>query len=283
MAYYYGDPLLGSMCLPAWIHIPMSTAIARIYTPEGFVVAADGRAYNPEKRTVINETAKKIFQIRDLGRSIAYAIVGTVRIYQDGSNETVFDLVTELAKAQAQLETTKSRNILGYAIRLSRPINELLKRAKDSGRITAYPTSDNPQVNERGSTIAHVFLDGYYNDIPCRATIRFFHENQRLAQPEVLPEGLAVGSMLAYGSAEITHLLETEDARFVKYIRPKHRRAEMALTDAIETAKSYIEAHCDPEAMKIDEKFARTVGRPVHIATITPAEGFQWVPEFKPV
>jgi hypothetical protein len=45
---------------------------------------------------------------------------------------------------------------------------------------------------------------------------------------------------------------------------------------------SYIQASADPEAAKVDE-YANAIGGHIHMATITPTEGFQWVPGFEPI
>jgi len=59
------------------VSVPMSTAIVRTYTSDGFVIAADGRVRGAEDGCVISDTVQKIFPI---GGStpyfLAYSISG---------------------------------------------------------------------------------------------------------------------------------------------------------------------------------------------------------------
>jgi hypothetical protein len=48
-------------------------------------------------------------------------------------------------------------------------------------------------------------------------------------------------------------------------------------------AHAYIKACSGPEALAMDPKPCAGIGGRVHIATITPKDGFQWVPGFEPV
>lgn len=93
----------------------MSTAIARIYTPEGFVVAADGRAYDPDNRMVISDSVQKIFPIEQSRRRLAYALAGTAGLTRKNSPEVVFDFVSETAKAVEALAETRPRSLRHYA------------------------------------------------------------------------------------------------------------------------------------------------------------------------
>src|ERR1039457_7383111 len=67
---------LGEECPSGPTCIPMSTAIARIWTSDGFVVAADGRQTNSLTREVMTDSAQKIFPVEHPHRKLAYAIAG---------------------------------------------------------------------------------------------------------------------------------------------------------------------------------------------------------------
>jgi len=58
----------------------MPTAIVRVYTNEGFVIAADGRNLNSEAQPgtdpIITDEAQKIFPAQHHKASLAYAIAG---------------------------------------------------------------------------------------------------------------------------------------------------------------------------------------------------------------
>jgi len=69
----------------------MSTAIVRTYTPEGFVIAADGRVRN-EDGNVVRDQAQKIFPIGGNNiRYLAYSISGTAGIPSRDATEVAFD------------------------------------------------------------------------------------------------------------------------------------------------------------------------------------------------
>src|SRR5881396_1161559 len=86
-------------------HFPMPTAIFVVYTKHGFVIGADGRKLGGEiERTkVISDTAQKIFPIENPGRSLAYAMCGTVGIDDIKGQTLAIDLTVEVEKAAKNL------------------------------------------------------------------------------------------------------------------------------------------------------------------------------------
>ena len=132
------------------------TAIVRLYLPEGFVIAADGRKMHSENPSLSTETAQKIIRIEEK------------RKQHPGSSEpSIFGDAHRFALALSSLITGK------------------LAAVKKSGKIAEYPGSP-PMSMETGETIAELFLDGFYNDKPSRAGIRFRHDKQTLLAPENL-------------------------------------------------------------------------------------------------
>src|ERR1017187_1690816 len=79
--------------------IPMSTAISRVYTKDGFVVAADGRAQNSEDGSIISDSTQKIFLINQPNISLAYSLAGTVGITPEKSDNVIFDFYDESRRA----------------------------------------------------------------------------------------------------------------------------------------------------------------------------------------
>jgi hypothetical protein len=258
--------------------IPMSTAIFRRYTPHGFIIAADSRNSNPLDHSVISNECQKIFCIRNCEGTFAMVFSGTVGITADEGEELVWDLCQEALKSAASLESRRTSTLHGMAVRICRPVNQLLREIKKDGRTSKYPDFEPFIVGDGGTTIARLFIDGYHRGIPARVNVRFWHETQRLMEPDIRHVDLYLGDII-YGSATIGDLLwRSEDPRFSAL---RLKPSGDPITDAIQTSESYIRACSIPEAAAIDERCYAIGGDP-QIATITPAGGFQWVPGYEP-
>jgi hypothetical protein len=260
----------------------MSTAIVRIYTEEGFVIAADGRQVR-EDGLPFNDGAQKIFPLCDERGSLAYAICGTTLMTSDDdTNEPVWDLAAEMAHAIKSLSGRKSKNLFGYATRLSRPINRHLKEAKQNGNIAKYPT-ETDMIDHDGSMIAEALIDGYYNGVPSRVSIKLYHRSQQLAEPEVFRDSIPTGSYVIHGSKLISESFRNPaDRRFADYGQLAWTNSPVTLSEAIKVSEGYIRACSSPEAIQMDAKCAG-IGGHIHIATITPKDGFRWVPGYEPI
>jgi len=166
----------------------MPTAIVRAYVVnEGFAIAADGRVTKDSGKTVVSDSYQKIFPIRDEWTQAAYAISGNTLFTRVDTGEVLWDLVVEATNAMASLQGRKSRTLAGYAVRMSRLINRSLEKAKLADPNNDYPVQEN-QPSEAGGTIADMLMLGYNNAQPSSIRIRFFHEDQLLAEPQVIPE-----------------------------------------------------------------------------------------------
>ena len=122
-------------------------------------------------------------------------------------------------------------------------------------------------------------LEGYYQGIPSRVNVRFFHENQKLAEPEIVVSSLDGPEV--FGSAIVSELLfDANNERFARF-RKKWNTASLA--GAVEICKTYILACSCPEALEVDKDFCAGIGGHIHVATITRASGFKWAPGLEPV
>jgi hypothetical protein len=265
--------------------------IVRTYTPEGFVVASDGRETAAEDNSVITEERQKIFPIVSPHGSLALSICGTVRIPSDDHSRIAVDITREAIESIESIKNRRSKNLCGLATRLSRPIFTAMRRVVETGEITRYPTSFDPVEGERGSTIARLALDGFYNGYASAASIRYFHEDGVLGEPEILPEPLHPGSHRGYGSPVIGRVLfDPDDERLDVFRNSKifEHRGSFMYTDqidlkaAIERSRRYIQA-CShhPEAIELDKRCIM-IGGKIQIATITRESGFQWLPGYEP-
>ena len=261
----------------------MPTAIFIMYTEEGFAFAADG-LQTKDDGTPVNQETQKVFPVKSPGRHLAYALAGTVVIGDTGGTKPIFDFVSESAKAVELLATRKPFGLQRYSEELASMVNEGLAAsmadAKANGVETEYPHYPAfTYENEEGSTIARLFVAGYYNNTPRWTSTRFFHIDQTLQEPAVETYPIIPGNSIGYGSKIVADLLyRTEDSRFSAYrINRRAKVEETTLLEAIELAIQTISAHTSPQAKEIDSVVCSLIGGRIHIGKITKLEGFQWV------
>jgi hypothetical protein len=251
----------------------MSTAIFGSYTQEGFVVAADGRAVNSDDPSKVKNWEQKIFDISGNGNHIACSFSGNIELTPEQSEDVVFDFRKAIVEASKDRSDPGSMDLHGYALRLSRTVNELLDETRASGNMAKF---DTPPVHTtpEGSMIALAFLEGYYNGTPQRVDVKFWHKDQKLLEPQIVKQPVALSLRLIVGPPEICRLLFfTYDPRFAAYRRNKSGIPTLA--EQVEICKKFILACTDPEAIKIDAGCSG-IGGHIHVATITASDGFSW-------
>src|SRR4051794_36373487 len=113
----------------------MSTAIISTYTPDGFVIAADGRTCRDDDLSIVSDTTQKIFPAQDRAGVVACSMAGTVGLTANGSDEVVIDLYQETVMITASLADRESKNLYGYAVRLSKALNAALATVKSNGSL----------------------------------------------------------------------------------------------------------------------------------------------------
>src|SRR5690242_5166141 len=88
------------------------TAIASVYTPLGFIIAADGRCRSDDElsgREYETDNAQKIFPIENEDRVLAYSLIGF-----GGTNDGKFKSLDEIAKVSATLANRRFNDIESY-------------------------------------------------------------------------------------------------------------------------------------------------------------------------
>jgi|CZKX01.1.fsa_nt_gi hypothetical protein len=283
-----GPILIGPLC------ISMPTALAHIFSDGGFVIAADGlstvkRADGPK---VECKHAKKIFHLPGIDREVACAFVGIATLSND-AGEPAFDFTAEFVKAAQTVRSRLTRDANDFASQICPLVQQNLIAVKRGGSFSRYPSPEPHRLGESGRTMVRIYLDGYFSGQPFRTGIRFYHVDQELAWgPAFHDLGRSYKSILT-GSDRVARLLfDTEDPRLDKYrtdacrrvaTRYKHPDTVITLEDAIEAARNFIEACSDPVALEIDGKDNHhPIGGRIHIATVTPRDGFRWVPGYEP-
>jgi hypothetical protein len=253
----------------------MSTAIARIYTREGFVIAADGRE-SDQSGNVRSDRVQKIFSVEHPCRRLAYTIAGKIQLTQLFSpGEVLFDFVGETSKALEDLAHSKCRSLIDFSRALADKLMFPLSDAK-TARLSATPPGF---ANSESNT--HIFIDGYYNHLPKRTHIIFHHFGA--AQTET-DKKATIGSLRSnhgYGSQRVLQRLDEEDDFFADY-KPCKISEELTLADAIVIARNRVRAHFDPLAIKLDPS-CRAMGGHIHIAKVTREDGLRWAPGFEPL
>lgn len=260
----------------------MSTAIVRAYTEDGFVVASDGLVRGSDDGKILHFAKQKIFSFGG-ARSLAFSFTGSIELGTRHRAGVVFDFIAAVSAAVQSRSATRHRTLTGYAQRISRIVHDSLKTAQLADNIPFTSDPSETHAGMAGFTIATVLIDGYLLGTPSRAEIRFSHNDQQLADPEVFSTPITT-QLLIYGSPEVSRLFPS-DPRFEQY---RTRREEPwhtspLLSRAINNARCMIEAQGSQEARDIDDQICAGIGGRTQIATITPRDGFQWVPELEPL
>lgn len=256
------------------------TAIVRTYTTEGFAIAADGRQTNSDTRALESDEVQKVFPITSTTGIFVISFCGAKGLTSIDTGEEINlpQLAMHCAKS---LESRKASNALGYAHRLSRCMNEAVQALGLGGPIQSGKSAQPNTPDETGDTICRLGLDGYEsNGRPVAIDMRFYHIGGELRDPEVkLNNPLYVGFHRAYIPCPIIAkilFMSDGDQRLAAYRGPIKYADEMTLQEAVDRSKALILAHSDPEAIAIDDG-CRVVGGHIHIAAITPTEGFKWL------
>jgi hypothetical protein len=243
------------------------------------MIAADGLRLKPDDPKYRKEDVQKIFCVNGPARTLAFALAGCV--YTSTDTGYVFDFAAEVGKGAKGLAAENPPTLSRFTEAISEIVSAALADAVYTKLLVKYPDADAGElIEELGSTIARLFLLGYYKSRPEWTSVRFWHENQVLQPPAVFSEPAKHGLARASGSDKIFNLLRDKqpDPRFSIYYTDT---SNYNLSKAIKFGENYIRACSDPLAAQIDPRCA-TIGGRIHIATITPESGFQWVEGFNP-
>jgi hypothetical protein len=262
----YGSVWTPSDCL---YNCSVSTAIARIYTPEGFVIASDGRKSRSDTNAVLSDSEQKIFGIEQPNRRLAYALSGAIQLTHKDTDEILFDYLVEAEAAFQKLALERPKSLYHYTYRAAEEIAEAAERS-------VAPVRDELDASIEGSE-AYIFIDGYYDTRPKRTTITFKNHVHGPLETTVITNELYPGRFIGYGSPEVLRLLNTDDIRFARYHIDAERPEDVTLALAIQMGVNVILAHNDPEAHKIDPKTCAAIGGTIRVAMVTLSQGFQWV------
>lgn len=256
----------------------MPTAIVRIVTPQGVVIAADGLEslgfFRPK-----NEHLQKIYPIQ--GLPLAYAIFGSTsscNYLPSTGVEVVIDLLGE-AKKSAELMGSQTFDDLSlHAWHFSQPILKALREKIGDNNQNPYP-SMRYDPREPGQTILHVFFFGYYHGLASTVDLRIFHRKDVLQEPSITVVDVDTGPPpWVRGSEDIAKVLfQSQDDKFAPYRIPfPSNPNDLTIQHAADIAKGYITACSSEAGREVDPDAPLCIGGHIHIAQITP-KGFQWI------
>jgi hypothetical protein len=256
----------------------MSTAIAGFLTQEGFVLAADGRELNSDGCSVISDQVQKVFPLSCADGVFAFTLSGTAALTADNSTERVVDIIFALNRSAKRLAFRRYKSPSDYVNALCSPVHSAIEEAKSSGKFSLYPNSGGVKAGpyELGTTIATLVIMGYHQSHACHFRVRFFHEDQILESPTISDDPR---TEFAFGSSKVLSILgDPRDTRLSAYHGAEpYQTPFSSITEAAEIGRKYIEACSSPEGRSIDEQFCRGIGGHIHIAKVTPKNGFQWI------
>lgn len=254
------------------------TALSWMYERNvGFVLAADGKsefvAETAEEESDLpaaSTTEQKLFLVRFKRREIAYAFTGLVC----NQNRT-FNLMSETQIAFEAMSGTNPQNLGECVDILSQKLKRAFDKAKQDGRIKTYTSNAHCPDPSESNVVARILFASYFRPlIPSIAILKLTRTDQVLDRPEVSTETPRPKSYFV-GAWEIAKLTVEPGENWVKeYV--KTLSATPSLEELASQARGFIEACSDPRAVAVDSS-CRGIGGHIHIAAITPREGFKWL------
>ena len=170
--------------------------------------------------------------------------------------------------------------MLDYAAALGHHAQQALVEKCTSDRITF------DAVTELGIPLAYVFISGYFKQIPSSVIIEFCRENRQFVTPKPSPDELIIGIPRRHGSLAIDALFYVKSPMFFndRYFYPLEvplPHFSEPTREAVLHSRAYIEACESDQGRKLDPSSCSTIGGKIHMAGITPKDGFDWVPGFE--
>jgi hypothetical protein len=290
----------GSMWCPGLSQFdcePMSTAIVRIYTPEGFVLAADG--FSTENDLGAEQ---KIFPATNSPSwTLAYGLSEKARAFfhhDETGVDVIVDFAEECKLTAKRMNSRHPRDLNDYAKTFTRllgdQIFEQITEAKNHGKIMEEDYSKFME-SPRNTTLQFA---GYFEGDPAIATTELYFSRPepyvRLVQPttqnfdrfhDCWGSKVVLGVLSSKDSDFTGKFVTAEEVQAASHIASRYRTPEfvkfltterLSLDEGVGAAKTYIEACSDLEAPKIDVK-CKFIGGRRHIAKITRSDGFVWI------
>jgi hypothetical protein len=281
------------------------TAITRIFTPEGFIIAADGCACDDDNRRT-STTERKIFAMENLpawtyGCGLSDTPAAT---FTNEAGPDVYMHFKEDFEHTAGLMATMGGfdNVFSYAKGFSDvlkiQIRERVVHAKEQGIISASDCSDFLNLKKA----LKLQFAGYFKGTPSIITTRIIFatdEKTQFVEPSfevskagyyLYPPSWVARVLVSFDDGDFTGLrpqqIEIAESIVAKYRIPEFKKLvqgdALPLNDAVKVSDAFIKACSDPQAPELDPK-CKCIGGRIHVAIVRPNEGFAWMPEREPL
>jgi hypothetical protein len=227
------------------------TAIISIYTPNGFVIGADGRRVGRNSETVITESAQKLLYFQSENTRLIYAWRGSTH-FLDDQGQAMFDFLA-VSEPILRISSYLERNDFGAFVAVfQRMLYAALLQSVSVVGMDFFKGCDDKEV-------AKMLLSGYFDGNPCEAEISVRHHYSGFSEPVVtaisVPPPMGCNIFSAPQSVIDTF----------------SKRAPESNDEAITYAREYIKAGVDSSNSDCEG-----VGGHIHVAKLT-REEFSWV------
>jgi hypothetical protein len=138
------------------------TAIVSAFTPDGFVIGADGRSLG-KNRKVICDCSQKIFNFNHQHANVVYAWCGETHVMNE-SNEILYDLNTITSKALRSALQIADRDWFIFLQQCCEGILDNIVKTSVVRKLTNSASMPN-------EARARMLLNGYFDDVPFTAEI----------------------------------------------------------------------------------------------------------------
>lgn len=195
----------------------------------------------------------------------------------------LFNFIRALSTSTQAISARHCGTLQDYAAKFMKPVYRDLGMALRGGKIS-LPDIRSISPGEPGCTIVAIGVDGYHNNRPSRVTIRLSHEDQVLLPLEIVTNPLTPGLPITHGISEIGNRLIEDDPMLSHYwrlVEPDFPPSDDMLR-ALQFSFAFIGACGGAEAKLINPSLSESIGGDTHIATISPSNGFRWIPDLKP-
>jgi|GEM_PF-4054198 len=237
------------------------TAVVCIYTPRGFVIAADGLRLKAIDGRVADEFTQKVFELPTTYGAIAYGCAGAT-LTPDGEKE--FSFYAEVARTASRLPEMPTFDSFIHAILdgVYRAFTDFVTESQGS--------LDNLLRSQReGDRLFGVVIAGYFKEQPMRGVIEIIKQGRAFV-PNVKD--------LAPARSEFYMHSGSNEALEIVRCKPGFQRP-FTLREAMVQGRDYIQFCKDRRG---SDPECACIGGHIHVAAITPT-GFRWmIPPKKP-
>ena len=224
------------------------TAIASAFTSEGFVIGADGRQLDRDKK-IFSESSQKIFNFKSRQVDVAYAWCGETSVISQ-SNEVIYDLyeITRVALTSA-IQVLRTQ----FPLFIQQCRDGIYNGIVKSPNVRQISNSDSSQ-----ESIARMLLNGYFYRQPFMAEFHVRQTDRIRVQEDNVSIPLTEPTRYLFNGCA------RQNEKY-KDVLPK------TTPEALKLVSNYIQ-----ECIDNPDPDCFSIGGHRHIAHLTP-DGFYWI------